>query len=148
MVAEEIGFDKAQIGLSPSGAEYLDQVMATDWFNDRQDAYRVAIAVALANGLVADDSELTNAKTAYNFSGGIDRDGKLRTLISILAPTESLKPATYAERLAHAGLKYFAAKVVEGTATLSDILSPSQSSDALTLDTNPESAADAGTSQD
>jgi len=147
MVGDDAGFDKAQIGLSPSGAEYLDQVMTTGWFNDRQDAYRVAIAIALANGLTAEDSELANSKTAYNFTGGIDRDGKVRTLISMFAPAESLQPAAYAERLAHAGLKYFAAKVAEGTATLSDILAPSQSSDALAVNSTPQNAFDAGPSE-
>src|SRR5437773_1215016 len=36
--------DKVQIGLTPLGAQHLDAVMRTQWFENAQDAYRLAIA--------------------------------------------------------------------------------------------------------
>src|SRR5687768_14227063 len=114
--------DKVQIGLTPSGAQALDSIMTTGWFDDRQDAYRAAIAVALARGLVPAEDELTNVTTAYNFVGGIDKDGRVRALINALAPKEADRPASYAERLAHGGLSFMAERLADGTSSLSDVL--------------------------
>jgi hypothetical protein len=114
--------DKAQIGLTPLGAQHLDAVMKTDWFATAQDAYRLAIAVAIAHEVVATPEQIAGSDTKYNFMGGVDRDGKVRALISALAPAEAATPARYAERLAHAGLAILASKLADEDALLSDAL--------------------------
>jgi hypothetical protein len=116
--------DKAQIGLTPSGERFLDELMGMNWFLDRQDAYRVAIAVALARRLDPDPSEMVGIRTSYNFSGGVDRDGKLRQIIAALNPREAMRPAVFAERLAHAGLKFLNEKIIVDGWTLTDALDP------------------------
>lgn len=118
--------DKAQIGLTPSAEHHLDELMKTNWFADRQDAYRVAIGVALARRLEPSASEMVGLRTAYNFTGGIDRDGKLRQLITALNPRESTRPAVFAERLAHAGLAFLVDRLVTTSGTLTEALDPAQ----------------------
>jgi hypothetical protein len=116
--------DKAQIGLTPAAAEQLDRLMELGWFSERQDAYRVAIGVALARQIVATPQDLSGVTTSYNFAGGVDRDGKLRNLISLLAPSEASRPGAYAERLAHAGIAFLVDQLVQGGSTLTEALSP------------------------
>ena len=120
--------DKVQIGVTPTAEKHLDALEESGWFLDRQDAYRLAIAVALARKLLPAASEMQGLRTSYNFAGGIDRDGKLRQLISLFAPGEASRPAAFAERLAHAGLAFLAARLVDQGATLSDVLDPAQMS--------------------
>lgn len=116
--------DKAQIGITPTAESHLDQLMKTGWFADRQDAYRVAIAVALARRLEPSASDMVGLRTAYNFTGGIDRDGKLRQLIAVLRPSEAARPAIFSERLAHAGLAFLFDRLVTASGTLTDALNP------------------------
>jgi len=118
--------DKAQIGLTPTADHHLNELINTGWFLDRQDVYRLAIAVALSRKLEPGPSEMAGLRTAYNFTGGIDRDGKLRQLISILAPSEATRPAVFSERLAHAGLAFLFHALIESNGTLSDALDPEQ----------------------
>lgn len=118
--------DKAQIGITPAAECQLDQLMLTGWFADRQDAYRVAIAVALARRLEPSAADLVGLRTAYNFTGGIDRDGKLRQLIAVLRPSEAARPAIFSERLAHAGLAFLVDRLVTASGTLTDALNPEQ----------------------
>jgi hypothetical protein len=116
--------DKVQIGLTPAATHHIARVMESGWFEDRQAAYRTAIAVALAHGLAAQDDEMANVTTAYNFVGGIDKDGRLRALIGALAPAEAARPAAYSERLAQAGLAYLSDRLSDDSASLSEILAP------------------------
>ena len=114
--------DKVQIGLTPLGAEHLEAVMNTGWFAQAQDAYRLAIAVAMAHGVAATPEQIAGSDVKYSFMGGVDRDGKMRALISALAPAEAAMPARYAERLAHAGLAILATKLADDDALLCDAL--------------------------
>jgi hypothetical protein len=118
--------DKAQIGLTSTAETQLDALMETGWFADRQDAYRVAIGVALSRRLEPSAAEMVGIRTSYNFTGGIDRDGKLRQLIALLIPREAARPAAFSERLAHAGLSFLHERLVTASGTLSDALDPNQ----------------------
>jgi hypothetical protein len=124
--ASDAGPDKAQVGLTPAANKALESLMETGWFPDKQDAYRLAIAVALARGLPASASELQGIRTAYNFAGGVDRDGRLRQLIAVLAPKEARRPAAYAERLAQAGLMFLHEHLVTMNRTLAEVLEPQE----------------------
>jgi hypothetical protein len=101
----------------------LDELMKTGFFGDeRQDVYRLAIATALANkDRIQSPPDLVGASTSYNFAGGVDRDGRIRALIDILTPEEAVAPARYAERLAHAGLGFLHASLVEQQQLLQDV---------------------------
>lgn len=103
--------DLRQIGLTSEGKAHLDAVMDSGWFESRQDAYRTAIAMALAGEVIASVEQVKGAVTAYNFDGGIDRDGRLRTLIGLFLPDLARTPARGAERLAHAGLAVLAERL-------------------------------------
>ena len=41
--------DKRTLGVTAEGALLLEALMGTGWFEEEQDAYRVAISVAFAN---------------------------------------------------------------------------------------------------
>ena len=114
--------DKVQIGLTAVGAQHLASVMKTGWFEKEQDAYRLAIAVALAHQVVASPDQISGSDVKFNFMGGIDRDGRVRALIGALAPAEGALPARYAERLAHAGLNILASKLADEEALLIDAM--------------------------
>lgn len=116
--------DKAQIGLTPVADQQLEELLKTGWFAERQDAYRLAIAVALARRLEPSAAEMVGIRTAYNFTGGVDRDGKLRLLIAALNPAEAGRPAIFSERLAHAGLAFLFNRLVTASGTLADALDP------------------------
>jgi hypothetical protein len=122
--------DKAQIGLTPTASRHLQQVMASGWFSKEQDAYRVAIAIALANDVVANPEDLAGIENKYNFMGGVDRDGRLRALINALSPDHTSAPARFAERLAHAGLAILASRLGDEDALLSAVLAGTQATNA------------------
>jgi hypothetical protein len=114
--------DLRQIGLTPEGKEHLEAVMASGWFEDRQDAYRTAIALALAEEVIASPEQVKRAITAYNFLGGIDRDGHMRMLITTFRPEGARWPARTAERLAHAGLTILAERLAGEDCLISQAL--------------------------
>jgi len=114
--------DKKQIGLTAKGQADLDKVMESGWFKEEQDAYRLAIAVALAGGVAAPAEELTGISTKYNFGGGVDVEGLVRSLIGIFAPEHVSSPGRHAERLAHAGLAILASRLADEDALLADAM--------------------------
>jgi hypothetical protein len=113
--------DRVTVGLTQVGLGHLSEVLETGWFEEEMDAYRVAIAVALARGLCADAGGMVGVKTKFNV-GSLDNDGKLRTLITTLAPSSGDRPYEHAERLAEAGVAYLAEKLGRQGATLTDVL--------------------------
>jgi hypothetical protein len=128
--------DKITVGLTARGAAHLDEVMETGWFANELDAYRVAIAVAIAQGLVSQEGEMAGAKTKYNI-GSLDSDGSLRQLLIALVHAAREKPYEYAERLADAGLVHLAIRLGREGALLVDVLgsaelTPSEAGSAST----------------
>jgi hypothetical protein len=114
--------DLKQIGLTAEAKQQLDLIMEKNWFEERQDAVRVAIALALAADVIATEDQVRGSVNAYNFVGGIDRDGKVRRLIELYRPDEAKFPARAAERLAHAGLPILASRLIDGDRLLSEAL--------------------------
>jgi hypothetical protein len=113
--------DLRQIGLTVDGKIHLESVVESGWFEDRQDAYKVAIAVALSDGIIATPEQVRGAVTAYNFLGGLDRDGRLKSLIELYRPEDARWPARTAERLAHAGLAVLAERLRGEDQLLSEV---------------------------
>lgn len=122
MSERNVQSDLAQIGLTPEGQRHLEAVLRTGWFATGQEAYLVAIAVALANDVIAPLEQVRGAETRYNFVGGLDKDGRVRSLISALRPGDAQVPARTAERLAHAGLAILARKLADEDVLLSEAL--------------------------
>jgi hypothetical protein len=114
--------DLVQVGLTVEGQRDLDSIMETGWFATKQDVYVLAIAAALANDVIATSDQIRGAETRYSFSGGLDKEGKVRALISAFRPGDAAAPARTAERLAHAGLAILARKLSDEDALLSAAL--------------------------
>jgi len=91
------------------------------WFKDGLDAYRTAVAVALArNKSEIDLPTITNKKTKYAVSS-LDPDGRLRDLIVTFRSELESRPYAASEWLAEIGLSIIRDELDNG-ALLSDIL--------------------------
>lgn len=113
--------DKVTVGLTPSGWTNLEALMETGWFADQVDAYRSAIAVALARALPLQEMGLSGVTTKFN-RGTLDKDGSVRTLISALLPAARTRPYEYAELLADAGIRYLKEALVDQHLLLAEVL--------------------------
>ena len=116
--------DRRTLSASNSANDALSRLVVYGWFDDQIEAYRVAIAVALANDLTSDDAPMReNVTTKYNV-GSVDPEGKLRTLVQIMRPEEE-RPYAAMEVLAEAGLHFILRNLDEENRMLSDILDAS-----------------------
>jgi hypothetical protein len=106
--------DKTQLGLTPAAREQLDDVYAQGGFDDLQDAYRLAVAVALVQGLAPTDA--APSRNNYVNIGGLDPDGSLRTAVLAIRGDHEERPAAFIERLAEAGIAKIHAHLQEGKA--------------------------------
>jgi hypothetical protein len=113
--------DKRQIGLTLAGSEALGKLMEEGLFDSESDAYKLAIAYALAKGVHPDAAPSGGYQTKFNAAGGIDIDGQVRDLISVLLPDCSERPYAAAERLAEVGLCSLAARI-SAKESLADLL--------------------------
>lgn len=94
--------DKTQPGLTPEAREQLDDIYEQGGFDDRQDAYRLAVAIALAERLEPMDASAS--RTTYVNIGGLDTDGSLRNAVLALRDDHEDRPVAFIERLAEAGI--------------------------------------------
>src|SRR3989442_14695823 len=104
--------DKVTVGLTPTGAANLERVIHTGWFKTDLDAYRLAIGVALARGLLADPKSMVGVKTKFNV-GSLDPDGRIRTMINLMVPDAGPRAYEHAERRAEAGLEFLAQSLAD-----------------------------------
>lgn len=104
--------DKAQPGLSERAREQLLMVTERGGFQDMQDAYRLAIAVALAENLEPADAGLS--RTTYVNVGGLDPDHSLRSAVLAVRNDHGGRPVALMERLAEAGIARLHAHVDSG----------------------------------
>jgi len=93
--------DTITVGLTEETHRMLRQLKIDGVFNEMQDGYRLGIALAISNGLVAPEDIKT--KTVLNV-GGLDPDNSIRDVVTELYPEAAETPYTYAERLAEAGV--------------------------------------------
>jgi len=114
--------DLVQIGVTSEAQRDLDLLFNSGWFATQQDAYLLAIAVALANDVIATPEQVRGTETRYSFFGGVDKDGKVRALIAAFRPDDANLPARTAERLAHAGLAILAQRISAEDKLLSEAL--------------------------
>ena len=117
----EAASDKKQIGLTEAGDGALTLLMETGWFASESDAYKVAVAYALAKSLEIDDAPEKGYTTKFNAAGGLDRYGDVRDVISVVRPQDRSRPYVAAERLAELGLTELSRRVAAHE-SLADIL--------------------------
>jgi hypothetical protein len=113
--------EKKQIGLTTAGNASLAILMEAGLFGTETDAYKVAIAYALAKDLdpaVAPDG---GYQTKFNAAGGLDVYNEIRDLIMILRPQDADHPYAAAERLAELGIGALASRIA-AQESLGDIL--------------------------
>jgi hypothetical protein len=126
--------DPNTLGLTADGQAHLEKVMETKWFDAEMDAFRLAVAVALGQGLEVAEGPL-RAGTKWNV-GTLDRDGQLKALVLAHAPGAP-RPYEYAEKLADVGMKFLREGLVDAQQTLASVVggvdpvddSPGESSD-------------------
>jgi hypothetical protein len=104
--------DKTQIGLSDEASDHLETVRQQGGFRTEQDVYRLAIAVAIAEGLAPTPEDVQ--RTTKDNIGGLDPDRALVTTVRYLRTDHGDRPVAYMERLAEAGMKYLYEHVESG----------------------------------
>jgi hypothetical protein len=114
--------DKTQVALSLEGNDHVANLVDNyRWFKDGLDAYRTAVAVALArNKIEIDLPPVTNKKTKFSVSS-LDPDGRLRDLIVTFRQELEHKPYFASEWLAEIGLSIIREELDSGK-LLSEIL--------------------------
>jgi len=92
-----------QVGLSKEAHEKLLRLKEDGHFGDMADAYRFAIALAIAHGVTPDDKPLRNGPTIFN-TGSLDPDRSLQAVIKALLNPISEPVYKVAEKLAEWGV--------------------------------------------
>lgn len=104
--------DKSQLALSDTAREHFDEVVEKAGFRERQDAYRLAISLALAEQLVPADADAS--RTTYLNIGSLDLDGSLRAAVLSTRSDHDGRPVALIERLAEAGIARLHAHLQSG----------------------------------
>jgi hypothetical protein len=94
--------DKTQLAMTEEAREEADAVQERAAFRDRQDLYRLAIAIAIRKNLApAPESE---PRRNYIGVGSLDPDGSIRTAVLQVRSDHDGRPYALAERLAEVGI--------------------------------------------
>src|SRR3954471_19137758 len=104
--------DKTQLGLTDEARAKADEIVETAGFKDWQDAYRLAVAVALAENLDPAPEDLS--RMTYVNIGGLDPNNELRAATLHLRSDHGGRPGALIERLAEAGIDRIYAHVHAG----------------------------------
>lgn len=91
------------IGLSESGNAKLDDLKERGLFAEKMDAYRFAVALALAQGAIGDE---ISKRMTFLHVGSLDPDQRLKIAVEALLPSllEASTPYRVIERLADWGV--------------------------------------------
>lgn len=93
------------IGLSQEAMSMLNEIAGEDKpFREALDAYRFAIAVALAHQVDPEEVDMVKRQTKYNV-GSLDRDKQIYEAIQTLSTCSSMSPYRQAERFAEWGVR-------------------------------------------
>ena len=99
------------VGLSKAGRGRIQRLKENGHFAEQVDAYRFAVALALAAG--AEPSEPVGERVTMFNVGTLDPDGRVATAVSTLAETDGEDPYRVAERLAEWGAAELERRVEE-----------------------------------
>jgi hypothetical protein len=123
-----------QVGLSKEGHDKLLRLKEDGHFGDMADAYRFAIALAVAHGASPDDKPLRNGPTIFNI-GSLDPDRALYTVIKALFNPQSEPVYKVAEKLAEWGVHELYRLSEGGSIPIVDLI---EEANRLTVTTEPE----------
>lgn len=107
------------VGLSQAGHERLKELKSNGYFDEMADAYRFAIALALAHGAIAEPAA---RGTIFNV-GSLDPDRTIYQAISALALEKGEPIYKLAERLAEWGVAEMARQMDQGSLSMGKLLS-------------------------
>lgn len=93
--------DTVTVGLTDETHKMLKQLSDDGVFSEMRDGYRLGIALAISNSIIAPED--LKVRTFLN-AGSLDRDNSIRDVIIELYPEANSRPYAYAERLAEAGV--------------------------------------------
>jgi hypothetical protein len=113
--------DKQQIGLTPETDASIKDLATTYFGGSQQDAYRFAIAYAIAVALDPAEAPQSGYTTKYNALGGVESGSSIRDLLEILGVGELERPWSTAEKLAELGTRDLSRRL-QGNESLADIL--------------------------
>src|SRR4051794_40629069 len=95
--------------------------LASTHFASQTDAYRFAIAFAIASDLDPLSAPQSGYTTKYNALGTLESGSSLRDLLEILNIGDQSRPFATAEKLAELGVREIARRL-EGSESMADIL--------------------------
>ena len=101
--------DQRTVRLTDDAHEKLTQLKESGIFGEMLDAYRMAIGIALSEGII-DAPENKRVRTYLN-AGSLDPDGLIRDVIVETFPASEGSPYEIAERLAEAGIHVLSARI-------------------------------------
>lgn len=104
MTTEATPQDKSQLGLSVQASDDLGYIKDNLDLPRGLDAYRLAVAAAIARDLAPTDENVSRT-TAYNATGTLDIDGAIRATVLAIRTDHNHRPYALVERLAEAGLR-------------------------------------------
>ena len=104
--------DTRQLALSDAGMADRQYIKEQLGLRDLQDAYRLAVAVALAKNLPPAPADTHRSTTAG--AHVLDSDGSLRASVMLMRDDHDGRPYALIERLAEAGLRDLAEHLNEG----------------------------------
>lgn len=110
-----------QVGLSKEGHEKLLRLKEDGHFAEMADAYRFAIALAIAHGVSPDDKALRSGPTILN-TGSLDPDRNLYTVIKALFSPVSEPVYKLAEKLAEWGVHELYRLSESGVIPIADLI--------------------------
>jgi hypothetical protein len=115
------GPDLINIGLSEAGNDKLDRLKEMGYFAEKMDAYRFAVSLALAQGVIP--PEITKRTTFLNV-GSLDPDQTLRRAVEALLndQIEGTTPYRLVERLADWGVTELYRQAEQGDINFVEIL--------------------------
>lgn len=114
--------DVGTVGVSSRADAMMKEIVAeSDWFQRELDVYRVAIAIALAKGLVPIPA-VDGRTTKFNVGTLDTTSGQVATLIRTLAPEHAERPYAFSQELAEAGILYLHQHLIEESLPIHKVL--------------------------
>ena len=113
--------DVTTLGLTADAHTALRALKDGGYFGEMVDAYRFAIAYAIARGVTPPEASTGKRQTIFNV-GTLDPDGTLRAAVRALAPEGATAPYRHAEKLAEWGVLELGAAADAGTLSIVDLV--------------------------
>jgi hypothetical protein len=101
---------RTTVGLTSEGSLALKKIMSSNWFLDEKDAFKFAVAFAIARDLDETQEPAGSFTTIWN-RGTLDPDDQLGSLVALLRAPKDLWDSV--RRLGDAGLRTMAEENVQ-----------------------------------